>query len=499
MLAWAATPAGGVTLLIAATLLARVVLARAMGLGIDESYMAAIGRTAHLGYFDHPPVAWWLAWAAERVAGPGSDLGVRLPFILLFALSTWLMFRLAADLFGARAGLWAAVLMNAAPVLGVAAGSWVLPDGPLIAALLGATVCLRRALSQVRRTWGWWLGAGACFGLAACSKYTALPIGMGALIYLLTTPGGRAWLARPQPYLAGLVSLLLFAPVIAWNARNGWASLLFQGGRADGGHWYPFGPLAALGGEALFFLPWIWLPLAWCLWSAAQRGPADQRRWLLACLSLPSIILFALVALRARVLFHWAAPATMLALPLLGDWVARAVAVRRAVRVVLAATAIVVAVGVVLVGTEVRFNWLPNVVGDFAAGADPDLGAVDWTSLHDELARRGLLRPGVVVAAIRWHDAGKIDYALRGEVPVLCLGDDPREYGLSAPTAGYLGRDVLIVAPRETLAGVTVGFGARFDRVEALAPVPLLHAGRPVMSLPLFLGHRLRPPDDRGL
>ena len=55
-------------------------------------------------------------------------------------LSTVLMYRVTAALFGERAGLWAAAVLNAAPVLGITSASWVLPDGPLIAALLGAVL-----------------------------------------------------------------------------------------------------------------------------------------------------------------------------------------------------------------------------------------------------------------------------------------------------------------------------------------------------------------------
>ncbi len=352
-------------------------------------------------------------------------------------------------------------------------------------------MCFVRALPDERRAWGWWLGAGACFGLAACSKYTALPIGLGALVFLLTEPGARRWLGRPQPYMAMLVTGVLFAPVIVWNARNGWVSFLFQGARADGGRWHPFGPISTLAGEALFFLPWIWVPLAACLWRAARRGPTDPRSWLLACLSLPSIALFALVSLRSHVLYHWAAPATMLALPLLGAWVGRVRQGSRAVRVGLAATAGLVALGVSLVATEVRFNWLPDVIEDFGMGADPDLDAVDWSSLRAELIERGTSHPGIVIAATRWHNAGKIDFILRGKVQVICLGDDPREYGLVSPVAAHAGEDVLIVAPRETLRTISARFGALFDQIDVLPSLLLLHAGRPAMLLPLFLGHRL--------
>jgi hypothetical protein len=485
------TPRNGVVLLIAVTLLARMLFGSWTGLGIDESYMVAAGRTLRLGYYDHPPIAWWLAGAAERFGGADPDLVVRLPFILLFALSTWLMFRLASDLYGARAGFWAAALLNAAPVLGVTTGTWVLPDGPLVAALLGAAVCLARALAAERTPWRWWLGTGACFGVAACSKYTAAPIGLGVLLYLATEASARRWLRRPQPYVAALIGFAAFAPVIVWNAHHGWASLAFQGARADGGKWHPFGPVSTLAGEAAFFLPWIWVPLAICMWRAMRRGPEDARGWLLVCLSVPSILLFEVVSLRAHVLFHWAAPATMLAIPLLGAAAARPWRNGSMLRLGLIATAATVALGVFVDASEVRFNWLPEVIENFRMGNDPDLGAVNWSTLRTELEARDLLKRGTVVAAVRWLDAGKIDYALRGSAPVICLGADPREYGISAPAAAQAGADVLIVAPRETLASISARFGGNFDAIAELPPVTLLHAGRPAMMLPLFLGHRL--------
>ena len=161
-------------------------------------------------------------------------------------------------------------------------------------------------------------------------------------------------------------------------------------------------------------------------------------------------------------------------------------------RIGLIATAGAVPLGAFVVGSEVRFNWLPEVAEHFSLGKDPDLEAVDWISVRVEMARRGMLRPGVVIAATRWLDAGKIDFALGGRVPVIVLGGDPREYGLAAPAAPHRGEDLVIVAPRATLASMNYFYGADFDRIEALPPVTILHAGRPAMLLPLFLGRRLR-------
>jgi 4-amino-4-deoxy-L-arabinose transferase-like glycosyltransferase len=493
--AWVRTPAGGLTVLIVAGVAARLVFAAALGLGIDESYMVAAGRQLQLSYFDHPPIAWWLAWAAARLAGSDAAIVVRLPFILLFALSTVLMYRLTATLFGDRAGLWAALVLNAAPVLGVTSASWVLPDGPLIAALLGAAACLVRALpAGGRAAWGWWLATGICAGLALSSKYSAVLTIAGAVLFLGTEPASRRWLLRPQPYAAGVLALVVFLPALIWNARHGWVSFLFQGGRA-GGHFYPFGPFAALGGAALYFLPWVWLPLVMCGIGALRRGPADRGCWLLLCLAAPPIVLFTAISLWTHILFHWAAPGYLMLVPLLGDAIARRWPSNRTLRRSVVATGILVVLGTAAIATDVRFDWLAGLFPRLIAARDPAMAAVDWTSLRPALATRRLLdRPGLVIAATRWLDAGKIDYALEGRVPVLCLGPDPRQYGLIAPLTRFVGDDVLIVAPGRSLAEIKEQFGTLFDAIEPLMPATIVHAGRPGLTVPLFLGHRLHQP-----
>ena len=194
------TPGATLLLLILGTTALRLAFGAALGLGVDESYMVASGRVLSLGYYDHPPASWWLSWGAAHLFGSEAPIVVRLPFIALFALSTWLMYRLGAAIADARAGLWAAVLLNLSPVFGVTTGTWVLPDGPLDCALLGAALCLVHALE--RGTLAWWLGAGICAGLALLSKYSAVLTMAGGALYLLIEPRASA-LAGDAGTLAG--------------------------------------------------------------------------------------------------------------------------------------------------------------------------------------------------------------------------------------------------------------------------------------------------------
>ena len=222
-----------VLLLIAATTVLRLATMALMGLGMDESYSTAISRDLHLSYFDHPPMHQWLAHAAGEAFGYGR--WARLPFIALFAGSTWLMYRLGARLFGAAAGVWAALALNLSAFFSLAAGEWVLPDGPLVFCELAAALVLARILfpkdGEADQPWLGWPLAGLWLGLAALSKYQAAPVGLGLALALLASARGRRQLAHPAPWLAAALALAIASPVLIWNAQHQWISFTFQTGR----------------------------------------------------------------------------------------------------------------------------------------------------------------------------------------------------------------------------------------------------------------------------
>jgi 4-amino-4-deoxy-L-arabinose transferase-like glycosyltransferase len=449
--------------LILATTAVRILFGWGIGLGIDESYMVVAGRGAlRLGYFDHPLISWWMSNLAARLAGSESALAVRLPFILLFAISSWLMFRATATIAGEKAGLWAAIAFNLAPVLGITSGGWVLPDGPLVAALLGVMWCALRLES-----WCSWIGLGICAGLAMLSKYTAVLPLAGLAAFFLIDRTRRVWLSRPHPYVALLAALLVFSPVIIWNAGNGWASLAFQGGRAAASRLNLFGPLITLSGEALFLLPWIWAGLMLVLWHGLRAE--DSRARMLCWMSLPAIILFAVVSLWSRqVLFHWATPGYLMLFPLLGIYLARQNWAPRAAK----ATAALLAIAMALVVTEARLNWAP-------LPPDTTLPIRDWSEL-----RAPLLATGLPIAAVSWSDTGKAGIGLGPDIPIFCLNVDAREFHFA--TRPPQGGDVVIVAPRRTLASMRQTYIGEFQSIEALPPIKIGES-----EIPIFIGRGL--------
>ena len=480
-----------IVILILVTTALRLAFAATTGLGVDESYMVATGRAFSFGYFDHPPAAWWLSLAASHLTGSEAAVVVRLPFILLFALTTWLMTRLGDAVGGPEAGFWAAVTLNLSPVFGITSGTWVLPDGPLDCALTGAALCLVRALPAKRHAaWLYWCGAGVCAGLALFAKYSAILTIGGAFLFLLAHEGARMWLHRRPPYIAMGIALLIFSPVYVWNAQHQWASFDFQATRAGGWHLHPLAPLTTLAGEALFVLPWFWLPMI-ILGARAFRG--GWREQLLAWLAAPPIVVFAMIAAWSsqRVLFHWAAPGYLMLFPLLGRFVA-ARWQRREVRAAIFGTAAFCLLGVTVISSQLQFDWLRVLM----PAHDPTAEGINWTSLREDLTARGLLHPGTVVGVPNWRDAGKIAYALGPRVTVLCLNRDARQFGISNPPQHWNGADVLLLIADHPDT-VVPALSNQFTRIEMLPPSAVTLHGRTLRVVTVALGRGFSPSVNR--
>ena len=113
-----------------------------------------------------------------------TSLGARLGFIALFAGSTWLMFRLTRRLFGREAGILAAFALNLSAYHTVAAGTFALPDGPLLFFWLLTMDRLAVALSaseKSEKATVAWVQVGLAWGLAMLSKSHAVFLPFGAV------------------------------------------------------------------------------------------------------------------------------------------------------------------------------------------------------------------------------------------------------------------------------------------------------------------------------
>jgi len=483
--------------LILVFLVFHLILAATLGLGVDECYGIGVSHDLKLSYFDHPPLSYWIAHFFIPLLGDGRAL--RLPFIAMFAGTTWLIYLLTRHLFGAVAGFWAVLALNLSAFFTLA-GGWILPDGPLMLCLTAAAYTISRALFPGRgpvSPWRTWLVAGFWIGLAGLSKYHAVLFIAGLFIYLVSTPARRKTLMHPAPWIGAAIALIMFAPVLIWNAENHWASFAFQSGRAFGNGSFPkVGQfLANLGGQFLWMFPWILVPMLIATYQAFRRGRADDRSWYCLCLGLPTILLFTAVPLwGGRGLPHWQMPGWLMLYPVLGEYLAREAAVRSRPRTwAITSAALLVVLAFLIVGHAATGYGRLLVPAVFAKG-DPTLESLEWTPLRGELQRRGLLdKKRLFVISEGWIDGGKIDQALDDAMPIQVFGES-KQYAFRYDPKIFVGRDALIIGRRDRIGGLDKALASYFESIEELPPFAFGRSAMHEVDLRIFYAHVLTKP-----
>lgn len=445
----------------------RALLATLVPLLPDETYYWEWSRRLEAGYFDHPPgIA--LLIALGTGLGGATTLGVRLgPAIA--ALATHLAavgcaFHLAGGgEAGARAARRAAMLVALLPIatLGLVLAT---PDAALFMAAMVALLAVERALAaplRTRASLGWWIGAGIALGAAFVAKYTAVLLPMGLVIACLVHPALRRRFAEPGPWLASLIALGMFAPVVAWNAFNNWISFRFQLGHGftPSARGNPLSrELEMLGGQAGLASPIFFGLMALVVWDALRDGwrarplskpiqPIKEpikgsellnfnssdplignfnssdpligvasRRFALAMVALMPLLFFAVSAWRRSVEANWPAmiyPGAMMLLATSTRPAATGVWWRRG--------AWLAAGLLVIVSLQAWRPLLP-----LAPRKDPIARAHGWTTLADsvDVARRDPFLEGTVdqfIAADRYQDASELAFHLSGQPTVFAL------------------------------------------------------------------------------
>lgn len=454
-------------------------MAAAIGLGTDEIYTVAISRSLSWSYFDHPPLHQWITHATALLLGEGRQ--VRLPFILLFAGTSWLLFSLTARLYGEAAGFWAVVALNLAGFFTLSAGSWIVPDGVLLFMLALAATTLAREFfpkpGDRSPSLANWLIIGTALGLAGLSKYHATLFALGLAVYLVATASGRRALTQPAPWISAVLALALVSPVLVWNAQNGWVSFLFQSARTQGAGFTPWLVPASLLAQAGWLLPWVFVPLASGLWLG-WKAHRDARFWFLMALSLPAIMIFTLTPAFGNLgLPHWAMPGWFFVMPLAGLYLAGMAAnspkpVRWARN---SAIGSVIVLG--LLASQAATGWLGRIIPNLSRN-DPTLETFGWDQLALRLDQAGLSQPtGRFIISDSWLTAGRIDVALGGSRTVLPGTNDPRHFAFIVNQHILLGRDAIILVRARREAQMRAILAPHFASLGAGVPVSLGRRG----------------------
>jgi 4-amino-4-deoxy-L-arabinose transferase-like glycosyltransferase len=314
------TPSLATLLLISACTLLRLVAAGNAGLSVDESHYALYGFHLDWSYFDHPPMIGWLQAIALQFSE--SDLAMRVLPILLFAATSWVMYRVTITLFPNETpwlGLISVALLQSGLMFQLI-GMAMLPDTPLL--LLGLLLLWVLHGIVIEGRVRYWVWLGVLLGLAALSKYTSITLLVTVVLALTMSQQWRQMLT-PWPWLAIAVGSILIMPILYWNYRHDWISFLYQLHHGTGNSswsWLRF--LASEGAQLLVYGPGIVI-FGLIALVASLRQWRESGVWLCLLFSVPVLLMFGMGAGYEMTLPHWTSLGWAGLTPLAAYWLHR--------------------------------------------------------------------------------------------------------------------------------------------------------------------------------
>lgn len=191
----------------------------------DEAFYWLWSQHLDLSYDSHPPMISYVNFILTSLFGP-NELAIRLTAILIVLIISLIIYRTGKELFDARAGAIAAVVFNLLPTFW-GGGMFLVPQTVFF--LFWALSFYVLVLIIKYRNANYWYLLGATVGLGLLSDHVTALFFLGTLAFVIMVKEGRSWLTKKEPYLATLIMLIIYSPVIIWNFQHNFAPFHFWG------------------------------------------------------------------------------------------------------------------------------------------------------------------------------------------------------------------------------------------------------------------------------
>src|SRR6266480_2972681 len=202
-----------VWLFVAALTAIRLSLLAATNLSFDEAHYWMWSERLAPAYFSKGPGIAFAIRASTAVFG-ANELGVRFFSPVLAAATSLLLFYFARRLFGAAAGLWAVIALNATPIFNIGAIVMTI-DALSIFFCMAAMFSFWLAVEKSHGFSWYWPLTGLLIGLGFLCKYTNAFELISVLLVLALVPRLRREFKRPGVYLLiGMFVLCTIPPIV---------------------------------------------------------------------------------------------------------------------------------------------------------------------------------------------------------------------------------------------------------------------------------------------
>lgn len=272
---------------------------------VEEAYYWNYAIHLDFGYLDHPPMV-AIMIAISRFLFGDSEWAIRIPAFLCWLGTAFFVYRLS-ELTYKASGKSSLLFISILPFFFLQS-MFMTPDLPLML-FWSATLyyCYRAIVLEQTRSF---YVASLTLGLGLLSKYTIFLLVPSTLLLITIVPEYRNWWRSKALYLGAMLVLIVFSPVIYWNATHDWASFAFQSvtriqdTRRFCTHLY-----------LLYILFFIFPGGVWALWHLLKRKEFNRSELFFKMYMLVPLAVFAVFSIRNQIKFNWLGPVFLVVIP----------------------------------------------------------------------------------------------------------------------------------------------------------------------------------------
>lgn len=416
----------------------------------DEAHYWEWSRRLDWSYYSKGPMIAWLIRISTFFFGD-TVLGIRAFAVLLSALSSILLFRLGKELYDERTGLASALLLQVIPLFSVF-GMLLTIDAPFIFFWTLSLYLFHRIIRQElspadqKASPTVWVLLGISTGFGLLTKYTMAFFLLSAFLYLLIQKDTRRLLKTPDPYLAFLTSMLVFSPVIFWNASRGWVTLKHTAGQAHVHEglvlsFRSFGEF--LGSQFGVITPLLFVMIIVAVLKLRKTEEGAFLFWFF----LPTLFFFLVKSIQGKVQANWALTGYITGLVAFSAFfLSRWKDFRKPLR-----TTVVFAISLAMATT--LFVYVPSLLR-VPDKLDPSMRLVGWKELGKEtsvLYENMSVRGPAFVFSDSYQVASELAFYMKGNPVTYCvnLGRRMNQYDLWPGFENLRGQHALFIMAKE--------------------------------------------------
>jgi 4-amino-4-deoxy-L-arabinose transferase-like glycosyltransferase len=298
-----------------------------LDLSPDEAHYWEWSRRLDLSYYSKGPMIAYLIYLGTSVFGY-TIFGIRIMAVIFSALSSIFLYSLGKNLYDEKVGLSSAILIQIIPLFSTFGVLFTI-DSPFIFFWILSLYLFWKAVNTlpphppltkggqrgvINSAMGgrdfelvYWCLLGLSIGLGLLTKYTMAAFYLCAFLFLLFVKEYRKLLLTKGPFIAFIISLLVFSPVMGWNINHDWITFKHTAGQAhleDGIQISLKSFFEFFGSQFGVITPLLLILMAVSVWRLRKKREGAFLFWF----SMPVIVFFLLKSIQAKVEANWALP-----------------------------------------------------------------------------------------------------------------------------------------------------------------------------------------------